>query len=122
MDQLPRLGKRELICLLSFACNYVVFVWRGFLFLWVLRMGYVILLWHSLSLPYNYFLCVYILYQYYSIFFTLRFYQQTNIQGGWEGVTTCKKKMLYEETHFFKCNTLLLFIKLQYKRVFGLLR
>ena len=56
MDQLPRLGKRELICLLSFACNYVVFVWRGFLFLWVLGMGYVILLWHSLSLPYNYFL------------------------------------------------------------------
>ena len=55
MDQLPRLGKRELICLLSFTCNYVVFVWRGFLFLWVLGMGYVILLWHSLSLPYNYF-------------------------------------------------------------------
>ena len=55
MDQLPRLGKRELICLLSFICNYVVFVWRGFLFLWVLGMGYVILLWHSLSLPYNYF-------------------------------------------------------------------
>ena len=55
MDQLPRLGKRELICLLSFACNYVVFVWRGFLFLWVLGMGYVILLWHSLSLPYDYF-------------------------------------------------------------------
>ena len=55
MDQLPRLGKRELICLLSFTCNYVVFIWRGFLFLWVLGMGYVILLWHSLSLPYNYF-------------------------------------------------------------------
>ena len=55
MDQLPRLGKRELICLLSFACNYVFFVWRGFLFLRVLGMGYVILLWHSLSLPYNYF-------------------------------------------------------------------
>ena len=54
MDQLPRLGKRELICLLSFACNYVVFVWRGFLFLWVLGMGYVILLWHSMSLPYFY--------------------------------------------------------------------
>ena len=53
--RLPRLGKRELICLLSFTCNYVVFVWRGFLFLWVLGMGYVILLWHSLSLPYNYF-------------------------------------------------------------------
>ena len=25
-------------------CNYVVSVWRGFLFLWVLEMGYVILL------------------------------------------------------------------------------
>ena len=60
MDQLPRLGKRELICLLSFACNYVVFVWRGFLFLWVLGMGYVILLWHSLSLPYNYFTGVFV--------------------------------------------------------------
>ena len=54
MDQLPRLGKRELICLLLFTCNYVVSVWRGFLFLWVLGMGYVILLWHSLSLPYSY--------------------------------------------------------------------
>ena len=30
-------------------------VWRGFLFLWVLGMGYVILLWHSLSLPYIFF-------------------------------------------------------------------
>ena len=58
MDQLPRLGKRELICLLSFTCNHVVFVWRGFLFLWVLGMGYVILLWHSLSLPYNYFMII----------------------------------------------------------------
>ena len=57
MDQLPRLGKRELICLLSFTCNYVVSVWRGFLFLWVLGMGYVIFLWHSLSLPYNYLEC-----------------------------------------------------------------
>ena len=38
-----------------FSCNYVVSVWKGFLFLWVLGMGYVILLWHSLSLPYNYF-------------------------------------------------------------------
>ena len=56
MDQLPRLGKRELICLLLFTCNYVVFVWRCLLFLWVLELGYVILLWHSLSLPYNYFL------------------------------------------------------------------
>ena len=55
MDQLPRLGKRELICLLLFTCNYVVSVWRGFLFLWVLGMGYDILLWHFRSLPYNYF-------------------------------------------------------------------
>ena len=55
MDQFPRLGKRELICLLLFTCNYVVSVLRGFLFLWMLGMGYVILLWHSLSLPYNYF-------------------------------------------------------------------
>ena len=55
MDQLPRLGKRELICLLLFTCNYVVSISRGFLFLWVLGMGYVILLWHSLSLPYYYF-------------------------------------------------------------------
>ena len=56
MDQLPRLGKRELICMLLFTCNYVVSVWRDLLFLWVLGMGYVILLWHSLSLPYNHFI------------------------------------------------------------------
>ena len=66
MDQLPRLGKRELNCLLLFTCNYVVSVWRGFLFLWVLGMGYLILLWHSLSLPYNYIIfcvdCLRILY------------------------------------------------------------
>ena len=31
----------------------LVSVRRGFLFLWVLRMGFVILLWHSLGLPYN---------------------------------------------------------------------
>ena len=57
MDQLPRFGKRELICMLLFTCYYVVSVWRGFLFLWVLgiSMDYVILLWHSLGLPYNYF-------------------------------------------------------------------
>ena len=54
MDQFPRLGKGELICLLLFTSNYVVSVKRGFLFLWVLGMGYVILFWHSLSLPYNY--------------------------------------------------------------------
>ena len=65
MDQLPRLGKRELICLLLLTCSYVVSVWKGFLFLWVLGMGYVILLWHSLSLPYNYsvFLAFAILFQ-----------------------------------------------------------
>ena len=39
---LPRLGKKELICLLLFTCDYVVCVWRGFLFLWVLGMGCVI--------------------------------------------------------------------------------
>ena len=55
MDQLSRFGKRGLICLLLFTCNYVVSVWRGFLFLWVLGIGIVILLWHSLSIPYNYF-------------------------------------------------------------------
>ena len=38
-SQLPRLGKRELICLLLFTCNFVVSVRRGFLFLWVLGMG-----------------------------------------------------------------------------------
>ena len=55
VDQLPRLGKRELVCLLLFTCNYVVSVRRGFLFLWLLGMGCVILLWHSLGLQYNYF-------------------------------------------------------------------
>ena len=55
MDQLPRLGKRELICLLLFTCNYVVSVWRCFLFLLVLGMGNVIVFWFNLSLPYNYF-------------------------------------------------------------------
>ena len=61
MDRLPRLGKRELMCLLLFTCNYVVSVWRGFLLLLVLGKGYVILLWHSLSLPYNYFTGIYII-------------------------------------------------------------
>ena len=55
VDQLPRLGKRELICLLLFTCNYMVSVWICFLFLWVLGIGYVILLWHSMNFPYNYF-------------------------------------------------------------------
>ena len=55
MDRLRRLGKRKLIFLLLFTCNYMVSVWRSFLFLWVLRVAYVILLWHSLGIPYNYF-------------------------------------------------------------------
>ena len=71
MDQLPRLGKRELICLLLFTCNYVVSVWRGLLFLWLLGMGYVSLLWHSLSLPYIYLVvfecCAYIVSDLHSI-------------------------------------------------------
>ena len=42
MDQLPRLGKRELICLLLFTCNYEVYDRRCFLFLCVFGMDYVI--------------------------------------------------------------------------------
>ena len=53
VDQLPRLEKRELIFVLQlFTCNYVVSVRRGFLFLWVLAMGCIILLRHYLSLLY----------------------------------------------------------------------
>ena len=37
----------------ALSCNYVVLLER-FLLPLVLGMGYVILLWHSLSLPYNY--------------------------------------------------------------------
>ena len=37
-------GGRGAVCLLLFVCGYVVSVWRGFLFLWVLWMGYVVLL------------------------------------------------------------------------------
>ena len=55
VDQLPRLGKRELICLLLIICSCVVSVRRGFYFLWVHGMGCVSLLWHSLSPPYCYF-------------------------------------------------------------------
>ena len=49
------IGEERANCLLLFTCKYVVSIRRGFLFLWVLGMGYVILLWHSLSLPCNYF-------------------------------------------------------------------
>ena len=44
-------GEERAIFLLLFTCNYVVL--RSFLFLLVL--GCVILLWHSLGLPYNQF-------------------------------------------------------------------
>ena len=37
---------------------WVLFGEVSSVFLWVLGMGYVILLWHSLTLPYNYFLYV----------------------------------------------------------------
>ena len=52
---MPQLGKRELIFLLLFICYFVASVRRSFLFLLVLRIGCIILLWHSLGLPYNYF-------------------------------------------------------------------
>ena len=41
-DRLPRFGKRGLMFLLSFTCNYVVSVRRCFLFLLVLGIGCVI--------------------------------------------------------------------------------
>ena len=48
--------KRELIFLLSITRDYVVSVRRGFLFLVVLRTGWLILLLHSLGLPNKYFI------------------------------------------------------------------
>ena len=51
VDQLPRLGKRELVFLLLSTCNCVVSVSWRFLFLLVLGMDCVFLLWHSLGLP-----------------------------------------------------------------------
>ena len=44
-----------MIFLLSFTCNYVVSVLRGFHFLFVLGIGCVFFLWHPATLPYNYF-------------------------------------------------------------------
>ena len=49
-------GKRELNFLPSFTCNYIVSVRRSILFLLLRRIGCVILFWHSLDIPYNYFL------------------------------------------------------------------
>ena len=51
VDQLPRLGKRELVFLLLFTCSFVVSVLGRFLFLLVLGMDCAFLLWHSLGLP-----------------------------------------------------------------------
>ena len=51
VDQLPRLGKRELVSLLLFACSFVVSVSWRFLFFLVIWMGCAFLLWHSLGLP-----------------------------------------------------------------------
>ena len=48
-------GEERAIFMLSFTCNYVVSVRRDFLFPLVLGISCVILLWHSLGLPYNYF-------------------------------------------------------------------
>ena len=54
VDQLSRLGKRELICLLLFTCNYVVSV--GEVSSSCGCLGWATLfLWHSLGLTYNYF-------------------------------------------------------------------
>ena len=41
-------------CFRSFTCDYVVSVRKGFLYLLLLVLGYVISLWYSLGLPYNY--------------------------------------------------------------------
>ena len=88
MDQLPRLEKRELIGLLLFTCNYAVSVRIGFLFLWVLGMGYFILFWHSLRLPYNYFrsFVIHVRFSEMPSFLHLRlmpFVEQANINLSW---------------------------------------
>ena len=47
-------GEERACFMLSFTCYYVVSMMRGLIFLLVLGTGCVILLWHSLCLPYNY--------------------------------------------------------------------
>ena len=47
-------GEERAIFLLAFT-YYMVSVRRGFLFVLVLGMGCIILLWHSMGRPYNYF-------------------------------------------------------------------
>ena len=49
MGELPRLGMRGLVFLLSITHEFVVYNQRSFLFLRVLRKGCFILLWHILS-------------------------------------------------------------------------
>ena len=56
MDQLPRLGKRELICLLLFTCNDVVSVGEVSSSSGCLELRYFLVA-LSLSLPYKYFVC-----------------------------------------------------------------
>ena len=52
MDQLPRLEKRELICLLLFTCNYMVSVGEVSSSSGCLGRA-TLFFWHSLSLPYD---------------------------------------------------------------------
>ena len=53
--KLLRIKYHELIFLLSVTRNFVALVRRGFIFLLVLRIGCVILLWHSLGLRHYHF-------------------------------------------------------------------
>ena len=57
VDQLSRLGKRELIRLLLLTCNYVALFGEVSSSSGCLAWATFILLWHSLSLPYNYSSC-----------------------------------------------------------------
>ena len=59
--KLLRLGKRELMFLQSFTCNYVFSVKKGFFFPLVVGIGCVILLLYSLGFPYNYLVSYYML-------------------------------------------------------------
>ena len=59
VDQLPRLGKRELVFLLLFTCSFVVSVLGRFLFLLVLGMDCAFFI---VALPgpsINYYVCIY---------------------------------------------------------------
>ena len=54
--QMLHRGSECWFLLLLITCNFVVSVQKSFLFLRALRMGCVILFWHSLGLPYNFLL------------------------------------------------------------------